>query len=225
MDKRIFERLRNNLSDSRAKRFIEKRNLSINFLELTHAGFITEDLADSEFKEETQRLLALRAGGSFIYKSHLVFPCFNFDKEFCGFIGRATYDTTFKFQLPSHLLFSKETFMLGWQDLEDGAKTVFVSENIFEYGRLRECGKQALSLNGAFKSRFKLSVLLNRFENIVFVVDNDQAGFQLKSFIREYVNEFDREVKFVEHSEKGLDEFFIKYGKESTIKLLNKYDR
>ena len=56
-------------------------------------------------------------------------------------------------------------------------------------------------------------------------MDNDQAGFQLKSFIREYVNEFDREVKFVEHSEKGLDEFFIKYGKESTIKLLNKYDR
>ena len=78
-------------------------------------------------------------------------------------------------------------------------------------------------MNGAYKSKFKFAVLANRFKKIILVADNDPAGQELKVFAKEYLKELGTELAIVTHTEKGLDEYYLKYGYESTKLLLEKY--
>ena len=221
---KVLNKTKEFLRERDAQEFIKKRHLTDDFLRLTKAGYINKDLADATFKVETQAELALTNLGKFRYPGHLIFPCFTFDESFCGFIGRATFETDYKFHLPEHILFNKDTYIHGFYETENAdSKVCFVSENMFEWGRLLECGVTAVSLNGAYNSKFKMAVLANRFDKLVIVADNDQAGFGLKSFIKEYLADLNREVAFVQHNEKGLDEFYVKYGLEATRQLLFKY--
>lgn len=223
IENKVIDLFQSNLSDRACRDFLNKRHLTSDFLCLTNAGYINKHLADSSLRKSTQTELALLKEGQFRYQSHLVFPCYSFDGSFCGFIGRATFDTPFKFHLPEHVLFSKETYIHGFSQVDESSKFCFVTENMFEWGRILQCGFPAVSLNGAYKSKFKLSVLANRFDKLIVVADNDQAGFGLKDFIKQYLGDLNRQVSFVEHKEKGLDEFFVAYGKQATTELLSKY--
>ena len=224
MNDQVKARLNSFLQTEEARSYIEKRQFSEEFVRLTGLSYINKYLADTNFKEETQRTLGFISNGKFVYYSHILFPAYTVGGLFCGFIGRSTkQDAQPKFQLPQHVLFQKETYIHNFHNIPSDAEICFVSENMVEYGRVLEAGFPSVSLNGAYKSKFKFAVLANRFKKIILVADNDPAGQELKVFAKEYLKELGTELAIVTHTEKGLDEYYLKYGYESTKLLLEKY--
>lgn len=207
------------------KSFCEKRKFTDAFIKATGLSYFSQKLLSSNFTKETQRELGVLSGSFTVYKSHVVFPCFTLDERFCGFIGRTTLqDVQPKYQLPQHILFSKESYLHGfYRYLNTAESFCFVSENMVEWGRVLEFGFPAVGLNGAYKSKFKLSVLANRFKHLIFIADNDLAGQELKTFAKEYLNELGTDIQFVTHNFKGLDEFYCAKGPEETKQLLQQY--
>lgn len=211
------KKLRSNLHNIKALEFLKKRHaLTRSFLENSNVAFVSkEDL--KVMPQDTKSILAL----SDSYADHLLFPTFIPNGEFSGYIGRAIYDTTAKYQLPSHFLFQKQTAILGLNDIFT-REYCFVTENIFEWIRIKECGFQAVSLNGAYKSEYKRQIIASVFNKgvVILVTDNDQAGIELRNYFAEFLDNENIINDYVRHTEKGLDEFFVKNGLDKTKNLL-----
>lgn len=208
---------------ARAKQYLESRHLDSEFVSLTNLGFLSTDIISKMNLSDARANALVSNDGKPYYQSHIVFPTYNTVGQFSGFIGRATFDTEFKYKLPQHILFSKETYIHGFMPDDMDRDYCFVSENMVEFGRVLQCGFQSVSLNGAFKSKYKMQVLANIFKHLIFIVDNDFAGNELKSFIKTFLTDYKVKVSFVEHTEKGFDEFYVKNGKDKSQKFLHSY--
>ena len=115
-----------------------------------------------------------------------------------------------------------KTAILGLNDIFT-KDYCFVTENIFEWIRVKECGFQAISLNGAYQSEYKRQIIATLFNKgvVIMITDNDKAGLDLRNYFAEFLDNENILNDYVSHTEKGLDEFFVKNGKEATTKLLN----
>ena len=207
----LLKKLKNNLF--KAEDYLRQRKLSEQFQNILSLGFMDNELFFS-LPEDVKDIYDLKGqGGSNKYNNRLMFPCYTYDNVFCGFIGRTiNQNISAKYLLPSHILFSKETFIYNFNNVKEG-NVLFVTENLIECGRVQQCGFQAVSLNGAYKSLFKTLILPLKFNKIVFIIDNDLAGKELKSYIKIILEEFTKtDFCFVQHQEKGFDEYFFKFG-------------
>ena len=208
---------------SEANEYLKSRSLDKEFCSLTKLGYLSDSIISSLSREDAAIYGLLTQDGNPYYKSHITFPTFTPTGLFSGFIGRATFDTDFKYRLPNHILFNKDTYIHGLLPDSMSNDYVFVSENMVEFGRVLQCGFQSLSLNGAFKSLYKIYLLAALFKHLIFILDNDFAGNELKTFIKTSLTDYPVKLSFIEHNEKGFDEFFVKHGKEESIKFLKSY--
>lgn len=220
--KNLLGKLSSNLV--KAKDYLEKRRLTSDIQSLMNMGFMDNELFYSLSQEDRELYALTNQEGGNKYKDRITFPCYTYDGIFCGFIGRSIHqDVPFKYLLPSHILFSKETFIYNFNAQKD-TDTIFVSENMIECGRVQQCGFQSVSFNGAYKSLFKVLILPLNFKRIIFILDNDSAGKELKSYIKIILEGFTKvSFDFLHHNEKGFDEFFVKNGLEASKKLLEQY--
>ena len=212
------KKLRSNLRNQKAIDFLEKRSaFTRSFLEQSNVAFVSkEDLL--KMPKEVKSFLALNES----YADRLLFPTFIANGEFSGYIGRSIDEGPAKYQLPQHFLFEKQTAILGLNDIFT-KDYCFVTENIFEWIRVKECGFQAISLNGAYQSEYKRQIIATLFNKgvVIMITDNDKAGLDLRNYFAEFLDNENILNDYVSHTEKGLDEFFVKNGKEATTKLLN----
>lgn len=205
--------LRQGLTKAAPKQYLQDRGLFYKeFISASQVAFV-----DSSLNVEGTGINLLNN------KGYLIFPSFTPSGIFSGYIQRSIDNSDkIKYLLPDNILFSKKTSVLGLKNFEDRSYC-FVVENTIEHFRIKAEGFNSISLLGAYKSKFKLDIIRNQFQKgkLIFVTDNDKAGFELWQFAKEYLK--DIPLERVEHQFKGLDEFFLENGRDEFISILSYY--
>lgn len=109
----------------------------------------------------------------------------------------------------------------GWEQLDYSNDTVYITKSLKDVMLLHELGFSAIAPNGEGHSipAKALKILREKFKRIVILYDRDLPGMKAARKLWRENKDFD--FMFIPRkTEKDLSDYYKKYGKESTLSLL-----
>ena len=154
--------------------------------------------------------------------NRLLFPLLTPSGEFLAFQGRALNPSiTPKYW---HQKFDKKTYLYGIyenQELITDLDFVVLIEGNIDVVTLWQCGIPAGAKQGTALTPMQVSKIRRYTKNIVYWIDNDEAGIKRASADRELLNIFDCNVyEVMSKKYKDPNEMFLAAGAEKVVKMI-----
>lgn len=243
--RQYHQNLQNN---SKAREYLEKRNISSDIIELYNLGFAKKSWDDmtklvlSKAKDKQQALSLLSETGLYIYnkekeatgydrfRNRLIFPIYDIQGRIIAFGGRIIddNDTPKYLNSPETTLFHKGKELYGlYQVLQryKNLERVVVVEGYMDVLALMQHGiDNAVAVLGTSLTKYHLYKLLRYSKEVVLCFDGDQAGFKaavrsLDDLLEILSSDFQIKVAILPNNH-DPDSFVKEYGKNKFNQIL-----
>lgn len=155
------------------------------------------------------------------YKGHIAFPYYKYE-TIIGYKIRKPSKDPGKPKMKN--ITGSKPFLYNIQNVEEGPELI-ICEGEFDCMVIDQCGYSNVVSVGAGANSLSSLIeqakdFLNKFDNLIIVSDNDEAGQNMDKF---FVEEFKSKVKLIDkklYQRKDINEEYIINGKEKIIELI-----